>query len=119
MHSRRTFAATTRDVLVDARLSVGPDGVETFMGAKITGAGPRTLRVHTEGYTEVARVEIVRNGEVVHVTAPQVERPADWLALDLRLEWGESDLTTEWDGTVRIAGGEIIQSPFGARRWCT
>jgi len=111
LHSRRTFAATTRDVVLDVSLTVGGQD-PAFMGEEVDGDGPRTLRVRAEGYTEVARVEVVRLGEVVHVTAPHVERPHGWLVVPLRLEWGESDLTTAWDGRAEVLGGEVVQSPF-------
>lgn len=106
LHSRRTFAATTRDVIVDVSLS------GAFMGEEIELAGPRELVVHAEGYTDIARVEIVRDGEVVHTTAGAVLVPAGWISAPVRLEWGESHQTTTWDGTVEIAGGEILQTPF-------
>ncbi len=111
LHSRRTFAATTRDVVVDVSL-FGDGPASAFMGEEIELSGPRTVQVHAEGYTDVARVEIVRNGEVVHTTAGAVLVPAGWIAVPVRLEWGESHQTTIWDGTVEIAGGEILQTPF-------
>jgi hypothetical protein len=111
LHSRRTFAATTRDVVVDVTLSLR-DAPPAFMGEEVVGTGPRTVRVHAEGYAEVARVEVVRDGEVVHATAPHVERPHGWVVVPLRLEWGESHLTTRWDGRLEVQGGEIVQAPF-------
>ena len=111
LHSRRTFAATTRDVVLDVSLTTA-EGAVAFMGEELVAAGPRTLHVHAEGYTEVARVEVVRNGEVLHATAPHVERPHAWLVVPVRLEWGESDLTTTWDGTAEVVGGEIVPAPF-------
>ena len=111
LHSRRTFAATTRDVVLDVSLTAG-DHDPVFMGEEVDADGPRTLRVRAQGYAEVARVEVVRNGEVVHVTAPPLERPQAWLAVPVRLEWGESDLTTVWDGRAEVLGGEVVQAPF-------
>ncbi|MET1004853.1 MAG: DUF3604 domain-containing protein, partial [Propionibacteriaceae bacterium] len=111
LHSRRTFAATTRDVVVDVSLT-DATGALAFMGEDLVTEGPRTLRVHAQGYTDVARVEVVRNGEVVHVAAPALDLAADWVAVPLRLEWGESPLTTTWDGRLELDGGQIVQTPF-------
>ncbi|HET6562456.1 MAG TPA: DUF3604 domain-containing protein [Marmoricola sp.] len=106
LHSRRTFAATTRDVLLDVRLG------ETLLGEEVTHDGPRTFTVHAEGYTEVARVDLLRDGEVVHETEPGHPIPAGHLAVALRVEWGGADETTRWDGRLTVHGGEIVQTPF-------
>ena len=36
------------------------------MGSEVEWTGPRPLRVHARGYAELARVDILRDGEVVH-----------------------------------------------------
>jgi hypothetical protein len=110
LHSRRTFAATTRDVVVDVRLRSATGSV--FLGEETAIEGPREFVVHAEGYTELARVDIVRNGVVVHVCAPTADRPDGWIELPLRLEWGGCDQTTVWDGTLSITGGTIVPTPF-------
>ena len=106
LHSRRTFAATTRDVLLDVRLG------DTLLGEEVTMDGPRTFSIHAEGYTDVARVDLLRDGEVVLVTEPGHPVPAGHLSVPLRVEWGGADETTNWDGRVTVAGGEIVQTPF-------
>ncbi len=106
LHSRRTFAATTRDVIVDVRLG------DAFMGEEVATDAPRELTIHVEGYTEVARVEVVRNGELVHTLSPEMALPPGWVRVPLRLEWGQSHHTTVWDGVLEIEGGEIVPTPF-------
>jgi Protein of unknown function (DUF3604) len=106
LHSRRTFAATTRDVLVDVRMG------DTFLGEEVATDGPREFTVHAGGYTDLARVDLVRNGEVIRVVEAELAVPDGWLRVPLRLEWGESDQTTVWDGILRVNGGEIVQAPF-------
>lgn len=106
LHSRRTFAATTRDVLVDVRMG------ETFLGEEVTTDAPRDFAVHAQGYTDIARVDIIKNGEIVYATAPRLDLPANWLVLPIRLEWGGSQQTTAWDGVLRVSGGEIVQTPY-------
>ncbi|MEJ7743818.1 MAG: hypothetical protein WKF73_15535 [Nocardioidaceae bacterium] len=83
LHSRRTFAATTRDVVVDVRMG------DTFLGEEVVTDGPREFTIHAQGYTDIARVDIVRNGEVVHATDPSSTSPTDWIsaAAATRVGW--------------------------------
>ncbi|CAA9362867.1 MAG: hypothetical protein AVDCRST_MAG36-2785 [uncultured Nocardioidaceae bacterium] len=107
LRSRRTFAATTRDVLLDVRLG------DHLMGEEVELDGPRTFTVHAEGYTEVARVDLLRDGDVVHSTGPGHPTPDGHLSLPLRLEWGGADETTRWDGRLTARdGAEVVQTPF-------
>ncbi|MGH3412786.1 MAG: DUF3604 domain-containing protein [Marmoricola sp.] len=106
LHSRRTFAATTRDVVVDLRL--GP----AFMGEEVAWDGPRELVVHAHGYTDLARIDVVRNGVTVHSVLPDLDLPSGWLAVPLRLEWGGADRATSWDGDLAVAGGRVLRTPF-------
>lgn len=106
LYQRRTFAATTRDVVVDVRMG------DTFLGEEAAAGAPREFRIHAQGYTDLARIDIVKNGEVVFAVLPEHEMPAEWSAVPIRLEWGASDETTIWDGLVRITGGEVLQTPF-------
>jgi hypothetical protein len=106
LHSRRTFAATTRDVVVDVRMG------EAFLGEEVVTDGPRQLTIHAQGYTDLARVDIVRNGDVVFATRPALDLPDSWVVVPLRLEWGASHDTTVWDGTLRVTGGQVVRTPF-------
>ena len=106
LQARRTFAATTRDVVLDVRL--GP----AFLGEEITWDGPRELTVHARGYTDLARVDIVRNGELVHSLLPDLGLPNGWVEVPLRLEWGGAEVLTSWDGELVVAGGELVQTPY-------
>jgi Protein of unknown function (DUF3604) len=113
LRQRRTFAATTRDVVVDVRLAV-PGAGPAFMGEEAVVEGPRRFSIHAEGYAELARVDVVRDGTVVHSVAGSRSWPEGWVTLPLRLEWGGCDETTVWDGTLAIDGGEIVRTPFVA-----
>ena len=106
LYSRRTFAATTRDVVVDVRMG------ETFLGEEVETDGPREFTIHAQGYTDLARIDIVRNGDVVFATPPDLALPDGWVDVPLRLEWGGSEETTAWDGVLRLTGGRIVQTPF-------
>jgi hypothetical protein len=106
LHSRRTFAATTRDIVVDVRLG------DAFLGEEVVDDGPRNFSIHARGYTDLARVDIVRNGDIVFATRPALDLPDGWVDVPLRLEWGGSPETTEWAGVLRVSGGRIVQTPF-------
>jgi hypothetical protein len=110
LQNRRTFAATTRDVIVDVRLE-HPSG-PVFLGEEAVTDGPRTFTIHAEGYTELARVDIVRNGSVAFVAGPDPDPRPGRVEVALRLEWGGCERTTVWDGVLSISGGEIIRTPF-------
>ena len=110
LYQRRTFAATTRDVVVDLRMGLGEEAV--FMGEETTSVGPRTFSLHAQGYTDLARVDLLRNGEVVFASLPALDLPEGWLAVPVRLEWGESEGTTCWDGELRISGGSVVATDF-------
>lgn len=103
LQARRTCAASTRDVFVDLRL--GPH----LMGSDVEWDGPRPLRVHASGYTELARVDLLRDGEVVQVVRGEPDLPAGYHRVDLRVEWGKADTTTRWDGRLTVHDGHLLQ----------
>jgi hypothetical protein len=106
LHQRRVFGATARGIMVDFRIG------QAFMGCETTTDGPVELRGYVRGYTDLARVDIVRNGSTIHSVLPTVDLPDGWLAVPLRLEWGRGHATVAWDGTLHIDGGEILQTPY-------
>jgi hypothetical protein len=106
LHARRVFAATTRDILVDFRIG------DTFMGGELRTDGPVELEAYVRGYGEIARVDVVREGETVHVVTPDPGLPAGWHAVPLRLEWGRGHATTDWSGTLAVEGGRVLQTPY-------
>ena len=106
LHERRTFAATTRDVVIDFRAG------DVFMGEEAARGAERMFTVHARGYTDLARVDIVRNGEVAHVLTPDQALEPGWIAVPLRLEWGGAEVSTVWDGHLSVAGGRVVQTAF-------
>ncbi len=116
LHARRTFAATTRGVVVDLR--AGTDG-EVFMGTEAPAGTRRRLTVHAEGYADLAAIELVRDGAVVHAVRPDVraeqDLPGDWLVVPLRVEWGGAEQTTRWDGRLLLtgpSGAGVVAGPY-------
>lgn len=106
LQSRRVFAATQRDVIVDVRIG------DTFMGGETVLSGPVELTAAVRGYGELARIDVVRNGVVVHSELPDLSLPEGWLTVPLRLEWGHSPVTTDWSGSLSVTDGEVVQTPF-------
>jgi hypothetical protein len=106
LYRRRVFAATQRDIVVDFRVN----GV--FMGGETVADGPAEIEAYTRGYGELALIEVVRNGEVVHRVAPVLGLPDGWQAVGVRVEWGMASDTTDWSGLLGIEGGEVLQTPF-------
>lgn len=106
LQSRRTFAATTRDIVLDVRLG------ESSMGSEAAAGIPRFLRIHAEGYTDIARVDVVRNGETVHVHAAPADLPPGHVRVPIRVEWGGANVSEVWDGRVRLHDATVVRTPF-------
>ncbi|MET8248941.1 DUF3604 domain-containing protein [Streptomyces sp. NPDC005202] len=108
LYQRRVFGASTRGIVVDFRIG------DAFMGSEITADGPIEIEAYARGYTDLARIDVVKAGQNVHTVLPDRQLPDGWLTVPLRLEWGLGHATVEWDGTLRVEGGEVLQTPF----WC-
>ncbi len=79
-----------------------------LMGEELDWPGARPLRVHARGYTELARVDILRDGRVVHMLRGEPRLPPGHRRVDLRVEWGQADTTTRWDGRLSVEGGRLV-----------
>jgi hypothetical protein len=106
LYHRRVFAATQRDIVVDVRVA------GTFMGGETRIAGPVEIDAYARGYGELARIEVVRDGNVVHTVAPDLDLAPGRIAVPVRVEWGLCTETTDWSGTLTIDGGEVLQTPY-------
>lgn len=106
LQARRVFAATTRGVVADLRIG------DTFMGGETALAGPLEISAFAQGYTDLARVDLVRNGVTLASVQPTVDLPPGWVTVPLRIEWGRGHATTDWSGTLTVDGGEVVATPF-------
>jgi hypothetical protein len=82
------------------------------MGEEVGWSGARPLTVHARGYTELARVDILRDGRVVHAVRGEPDLPPGHRRVDLRVEWGQADETTRWDGWLAVEGGNLVLPEF-------
>ncbi len=106
LRNRRTMGATARDIVLDTRIG------DTFMGGERRLTGPVELDVSARGYAELARVDLLRNGELVHSVVPELDLPPGWIAVPLRLEWGMNPSPTDWSGRLQVDGGEVLRTPY-------
>jgi hypothetical protein len=106
LYQRRVFAATQRDIVVDFRVN----GV--FMGGETTASGPVEIEALARGYGDLALLEVLRNGEVVHRVTPELALPSSWRAVGVRVEWGLAAERTSWSGTLTVDGGEVLRTPY-------
>ncbi|MGH9302817.1 MAG: DUF3604 domain-containing protein [Acidimicrobiales bacterium] len=107
LQARRTIAATTRDVVIDLRLN------DSFMGEEAAPAEVANLAVVARGYSDIARVDVVRNGEVVHSLHRQPELAPGELALPVRVEWSTGAATySDWTGHLELAPGRVLDTSY-------
>ncbi len=106
LYNRRVFAATQRGIVVDVRIG------DVFMGGQAVLDGPVEVDAYASGYGDLARIDVVRNGTVVHSVLPDLGLPVGWIAVPVRVEWGMRHETTDWSGSVTIDGGEVLQTPY-------
>jgi hypothetical protein len=107
LHDRRTIAATTRDIVIEFRLN------DCFMGTEARPSPDATIAVSALGYRDVARLDIVRNGLVVHSLGPPLELGPHEVAVPVRIEWLAGEAShTDWSGHLDIAGGRILETAY-------
>ncbi len=110
---RRVYGVTGDRILLDFRVNGAP------MGSIITAGGPRTVTVSVTGSDALDRVEILRNGRVIHTYCHQgtwsPPAPGTPGRFKLRVEagWGPraNDLAVpdrHWEGELSVDGGRII-----------
>lgn len=109
--SRNCYAAAGERIYLDATIAGEP------MGRLVEGADParpRTIRVTAAGQSEIATIEIIRNGQTVHS-----QPVGDWRGA---CEWtDESDLSGQWLDSPHLGRFAYyyvrVSCPSGARAW--
>ncbi len=109
LHARRTVAATARGIVVDVRIG------DTFMGGERQQDGPVELEAYVRGYRDLARIDVVKDGEVAHSIQPNLDLPEGWIAVPMRVEFGRAGAPSDWSGTLTVSGGEVLATPYWSR----
>ncbi|MCA9014684.1 MAG: DUF3604 domain-containing protein, partial [Planctomycetaceae bacterium] len=113
IRNRRTYAVTGDRIELDFFLN------DQMMGQELEYTRQRRLKVHVRGWDEIDRVEVLKNGRVIHRDFP-VDREPDQSAWNkpvvLRFEYGWGPWpalgwggTADWNFTVDITGGQLQQ----------
>ena len=111
LRNRRTYAVTGDRIELEFSVNGAP------MGSELPYARRRAIRVGVRGWDLVDRVEVVKNGRVIHRDFP-VDRqpgPGRWdgpAVVRFEYGWGPWPAlgwggTADWDFTVEVQGGRI------------
>ena len=76
------------------------------------GRASRPLRVHARGYAELARVDILRDGGVVHAVRGEPPLPPGSGGWTCGWSGAQADTTTRWDGRLSVTGGRLVLPEF-------
>jgi len=114
LQARRTYAVTGDRIGLQFTLNGHP------MGAAIPQAAQRNLNVRVDAMDEIAQVEVVKNGRVVHRQHVPTILPCDPFEAGrakLRVQWGwgpwaalDMARTAQWEGEVTLTGGRILKA---------
>ncbi len=114
LRHRRTYAVTGDRIGLDFYLN------GAIMGSELPYSRRRLIHARVRGWDQIDRVELVKNGKVVHRDFP-VDRPAgpqSWSRpVIVRFEYGWGpwtalgwNRTADWDFTIRADGGRILEA---------
>lgn len=101
--SRRVFAATGDRI--DARLFV--DGA--WIGSDIRSPGTRGIQIAVRGSDAIDRVELIKNGRILHRCYPAATSADDNARFRLRVTWGwgRKDKVVPWEVELVLSEGRI------------
>jgi len=125
--ARRTLAVTGDRIALNFRVN------GKFLGSVLPFTAERALEVSAAGQDEIERIDIVKNGRVIHrhFPADSVKPAAPWPGTALcRLEygwgpWGSLNIVRicDWDITTTVRGGKLMSilpcfqsGPFDEKR---
>ncbi len=112
LSARRTFASTTKGILMDFRI----DG--RLMGEELSADGPVELSLDVLGTEEIAEAVVFRNGEEIWQWGRPTALPEEprSYTLEVRFERRRNrPLSQDFQLEVRTDHGTF--QPFGSRRW--
>ncbi|MFO7976511.1 MAG: DUF3604 domain-containing protein [Candidatus Hydrogenedentota bacterium] len=111
LRARRTYAVTGDRIELDFLLNGRP------MGSELPYTPARHLQVRVRGWDVIDRVEVVKNGRVIHRDFPVDRQPGskswkDPVIVRFEYGWGPWPAlgwggTADWDFEMRVNGGRI------------
>lgn len=101
--NRRVYAATGDNI--DARLFIN----DAWIGSEISAPGTRHIQVAVRGMDKLDKVELLRNGRVIHRFFPQPAetQPSRRYRLRLTWGWGRKDKLIDWNAKLTLSDGSI------------
>jgi len=112
IRQRRTYAVTGDRIDLDFHLN------GRMMGRELPYARQRDIRVRARGWDVIDRVEVVKNGRVIHRDfpvdrVPGAQRWAKPVVVRFEYGWGPWPAlgwggTADWDFTLEVRGGRIL-----------
>lgn len=113
IRNRRTYAVTGDRIELDFFLN------DQMMGQELPYSSERCIKVHIRGWDEIDRVEVLKNGRVIHRNFPVDNLPDEqsWnhpVVLRFEYGWGPWPAlgwggTADWKFDINVDGGEIQQ----------
>ena len=111
--ARRVYGVTGDRIEVDFRVNEAP------MGSIITSKGKRSIGIRVEGADALDRIEVLRNGRVIHTHCHQgtwqIPEPGRRSRFKIRIEagWGprpnEMDMPDRaWKGEITVENGRFL-----------
>jgi len=99
---RRTYAVSGDRIKLDFEV----DG--HMMGEEFAGADRRDIRARVEAEDVIDKLEILKNGRVIHRETNAMNVPLLDGRVKIRVEWGWGGDETDWQGRLTLDGGSII-----------
>jgi len=97
MKNRRTYATTGKHILLDVKIN------GHMMGEEFQSDEPRKIEVRVVGETNLRKVEIIKNGEVLYQNTG-----ADSDISYYRIEW-HSQKDLNWGGSLKNLDGDFFE----------
>lgn len=114
INARRTYAVTGDRVVLEFSLNGQP------MGSELPYDSQREVTVQVHAMDEIDKVEVLRNGRVVHREHVPTVLPGDPFRggrAKVRIQWGwgpwaalEMARTADWEGEIRVGGGKLLKA---------
>lgn len=102
IRARRTYAITGDRIILATSVNGSP------MGAEILSSGQREIAIDVVGGDSIDYVELLRNGEVIARSSPQVVKESHFDGvLSVSVGWGEVGVRDAWDIELEVLGGRI------------